>query len=204
MRVLLADDHPMIHSGVGAVLENSEFELVGTVKAGEAVLDAVAAAPPEMIILDINLPGRNGIDLLIILRARGDRTPIVLLTSVITDEQLKQALQAGANGILLKESASECLLVCMRAAGNGERWIDPGLMHRVLKVMSGARTSEILTPRERSVVALVMRGHTNMEIASELRLSEGTIKSYLHSMYQRLRVDNRTELAMWAREQGVF
>jgi two-component system nitrate/nitrite response regulator NarP len=202
-RVLVADDHPFIVAGVEAVLDGSAYEIIAKVSNGAALLEALPRARPDIILLDVEMPERDGIDVLLTLRSRGDTRPVVLLTASLDDRRLFEAVKAGVNGILLKEGAEETLVQCLDAVRNGKRWIENALLQRALDMSFDGQAADpinSLTTRERAVVSLVRRGLRNKEIASELGLTEGTVKIYLHTIYSKVGVDNRTELAVLAGE----
>ena len=206
VRILLADEHPIIIAGVDALLRGSDYDIVAKAGDGAELLEAMPAARPDILILDVQMPERSGMDVLRTLRSRGDRRPIVLLTASLDDARLLEAIELGVDGIVLKEGAHNLLLQCLDAVRAGGRWIDRALMDRALnRALADPGTREgtfaALTTRERAVVALVTQGMRNREIASELGITEGTVKVYLHRIYDRLGVGNRTELALWARDQ---
>jgi two-component system nitrate/nitrite response regulator NarP len=198
--VLLADDHFFILAGVEAVLRNSEFEVVAKVRDGAAVLSAIQATRPDILVLDVRMPERDGIDVLTTLRGRGDKRPVVLLTASLDDRRLLEAVKAGVNGIVLKEGAEDILLKCLVKVCNGGRWIDETLLQKALDLSIGGNSSgeplHGLTGRERSIAGLVAQGLRNKDIAAELGITEGTVKVYLHGIYGKLGIENRTELAV--------
>jgi two-component system nitrate/nitrite response regulator NarP len=201
-RILMADDHPFIMSGVEAVLRDAGYEVVGKTPDGAAFLEALAAARPDILILDVHMPERDGIDVLLTLRSRGDTRPIVLLTADLDDRRLLEAIKGGVSGIVLKEGAEATLVECLRSVSKGKRWIDKELLERALNVtIDGSPESDplgALTTREKAIASLIAQGLRNREVASELGLTEGTVKVYLHNMYAKLGVENRTELAVMA------
>ena len=208
MRILIADDHPIMLSGLEAILRGSEYKLVAKVADGAAVLDALADAQPDILLLDVQMPVRTGMDVLRTLRSRGDTRPVVLLTAHLDDSNLVEAIQLGVNGILLKDGAQGQLLTCLDSVRAGQRWIEKSLLERALDLsMSGAAERKEpfadLTPKEREVVGLVSQGLRNRNIASELGITEGTVKVYLHRIYEKVGVSNRTELALAARDSSA-
>ena len=201
--VLLADDHPFMRAGVEAVLRGSRYELVATVSDGEAALAAVARHDPAICIFDIRMPLRDGVATLEAMRARGDARPVVLLTAEIEDRALYAAVRAGVNGIVLKNGAEDSLIECLDTVVAGRRSIDPDLLQRALDIsLDGGKGDPLnrLAPRERQIAELVAQGLRNREIAERLTMSEGTVKVYLHGIYQKVGVENRTALALLARD----
>lgn len=205
-RILIADDHPIMLSGVEAILQNSDFEVVAKAANGSEALDAIDAVKPEIAVLDVNMAGRSGMDVLRTLRSKGDLLPVVLLTAELDDADLLEAIQLGVSGILLKDGAQMLLTRCLEEVRRGERWVDKALLQRAVDAtllgptLPGAAI-RALAPREKAVVALVARGLRNREIAAELGLTEGTVKVYLYRIYEKLGVGNRTELALLVREK---
>jgi two-component system nitrate/nitrite response regulator NarP len=204
-KVLIADDHPMILNGIQSVLAGSSFEVVSTARDGAQVLNALAVARPDILVLDLQMPERTGLDILRTIRSKGDQRPVVFLMADIDDDELREALQLGVGGIILKRSAPSQLLMCLEQVRDGQRWIDQALMERALGAALGPNRShahalETLSPRERAIARLVGAGLRNREIGDELGLTEGTVKVVLHRMYVKLGVANRVELALAARD----
>lgn len=200
-RILIADDHPFILDGVQAFLVGTDYEIVARVADGAQALQLLASAKPDILVLDVQMPERGGIEVLRTLRARGDMSPVILITSTIEDRPLFDAVQLGANGILLKSGTPAQLRECLDAVRDGGRWIDPPILRRALDLaMSGGPSDRLrdLTPRERDIVGRVARGQRNREIADALAMSEGTVKIHLHRIFQKLGVASRTELALFA------
>jgi len=199
-RVLLADDHPMIQAAVSSLLGGSGYDLVAMARSGEEAIAAIDRHRPEIVILDIQMPGGTGLDVLRRLRERGDPLPVVLLTASIDDKGFAEALALKVEGILLKSSDPALLLDCLETVRSGDCWIDPDLERRPPRPAAPARVGPALTPRECELVGLVRKGLRNREIARRLGVTEGTVKVYLHSIFDKARVANRTELAMRADE----
>ena len=201
-RVLIVDDHPMIRSAVSMLLEGSEFVVAASVGSADTAIDAIEEHQPDIVVLDLAMPGGSGIDVLRKIRADGDNRPVVILTAAIEDFRLREALSLAVNGIVMKNNDPAFLLDCLQAVREGRRWIDADLELRAIEV--GRRESAAtLTPRERKLVALVAQGLRNREIAAELGITEGTVKVYLHSIFDKLGVASRTELAIRAAEEGL-
>jgi two-component system nitrate/nitrite response regulator NarP len=204
-RVLIADDHPIMLSGLEAILLASDYRIVAKVTDGAAVLAILPESRPDILLMDVRMPERTGLDVLRTLRSRGDMRPVVLLTAQLQDAHLMEAIQLGVSGILLKDGAQAQLVSCLETVRAGGRWIERELLERALDLsVSGAaaRTDPLgeLAPKERAVVGLVAQGMRNRAIADELGLTEGTVKVYLHRIYEKLGVSSRTELAILARD----
>lgn len=204
-RVLLADDHPFMRAGVEAVLRGSNFQIVATASTGEDALAAVGRHNPEICIFDVRMPGRTGVEALEHMRARGDNRPVVLLTAGLENNALLAAMRAGVNAIVLKDVAEEGLLDALCKVESGQRSIPEALLQKALDLsLAGDEADPLarLAPRERQIAAKVGRGLRNKQIADALAMSEGTVKVYLHAIYQKLGVKNRTELALIAHKAG--
>jgi two-component system nitrate/nitrite response regulator NarP len=199
--VLVADDHGFIRAGVEAVLRGSKFQIVAATASGEETLDAIESHDPEIVLLDINMPGMNGVQTLEALRGRGDRRAVVLLTAEINDRQLLSVMRAGVEGIVSKHGAEDELIDVLEKINTGQKAIDPQFLQRALDLSLRPEASgplEKLNPRERRIARLVARGMRNRDIGAEMNIGEGTVKVYLHAMYQKLGIENRTELALLA------
>lgn len=206
-RVLLAEDDPLTLAGIEVLLARSNFEVVATVNTGAAALDALGSARPDLLILDNSMPERSGLDVLRILRNRGDNRPIILLTGGINDQVSREAMQLGVNGIVIKATAPRDLLTCLETVVQGRRWLDQEVMQRAMELAMSPDTDadplDTLSTRERAVASLVQRGLRNKEIAEELGLTEGTVKVHLHKVFEKLSVRSRTELILLTQNRGL-
>jgi len=201
MRLLLADDHPMIRTALEALLRDTSFEIVGVTGTGEATIDAVERLRPDLLLLDLQMPEGNGMDVLRRIRASAAPLPVVLLTAAIDDSALLEAKALKVDGIVLKNSDPAFLLECLDAVRQGRVWIDRELAERARRATQGASAGRIaLAPREIQVIGLVRRGMRNREIAEQLGVKEGTVKGYLHAIFEKVGVSSRTELATRADE----
>lgn len=205
-KVLVADDDPLTMAGITTLLDKTNFIVVATVNTGAAVLDALPGARPELLILDNDMPERSGLDVLRTLRSKGDDRPVVLLTSRLNDELAREAVKLSVNGIVIKSTAPRDLLVCLESVVQGRRWIDQEVMQRVMEQAMSPDAPrdpfDALSARERAVASLVQRGLRNKEVASELGLTEGTVKVHLHKVFDKLGIRGRTELILLAQERG--
>jgi len=201
-RVLVADDDPLTLAGIELLLGASNFKVIATAGSGKEVLEQLPSTRPEILVLDIRMPERSGLDVLRTLRAKGDARPIVLLTGSIDDQNAKEAIDLGVNGLVIKASAPRDLLVCLDAVMKGRRWFDQEVMQRAMDFaqVAGAEQTPFdrLSPRERGIALLVQRGMRNREIADELGLTEGTVKVHLHKIFEKLDLRSRTDLILMA------
>ena len=195
---MIADDHPFFRLGVEAVLKSAGHEVIAMAGDGEEALATIADVDPELLLLDVRLPERDGISTLQELRKRGDNRPIIILTVEMTDDQLLAAMQARVNGIVFKHYGEDSLLKAIETVSKGLQYIEPELFERAVahaSVKDEPSPLATLTPKERNVARHVANGLRNREIATELKTTEGTVKVYLHSIYTKLGLSNRTELA---------
>jgi two-component system nitrate/nitrite response regulator NarL len=202
--VVLADDHPAILLGVAELLRsNPDIEVAATCSNGAAVMQAIRQLAPAVAVLDFFMPGLNGLEVLTNLSAERSVTRAVFLTATATDKQLLTAVSRGAKGIVLKETALDELVQCIRVVARGREWLPPSLIDAAFE-REAARQSvsthltQSLTCRERQVVLLVAEGLSNKEMCRRLGLSEGTVKIHLHNIYEKVGVNNRTALAAMA------
>ena len=201
MRILLADDHPMIRAAIEVLLRDTGFEVIGMAGTGETALGEIQRLRPDILLLDLQMPGGSGLEVLRQLRAQKFPVGVILLTAAIDDTELLEAKALKVRGIVLKNSDPAYLLECLDSVSAGRMWIDPELAKRSRKLSSSASHSGLqLAPRERQLIAFVRKGLRNREIGEQLGVTEGTVKAYLHAIYEKLGVSNRTELAIRADE----
>ncbi|WP_161596027.1 response regulator [Flavisphingopyxis soli] len=197
--IVLADDHPFIRSAVSQVLELAGHSIAACVANGDEALAAVAEHRPDIVILDVKMPGRDGIEVLSAMHADGDTTPVVLLTAGLTDEQLIEALRCNVRGIVFKDGAEDRLVECLEAVAAGRRFVDQELLNQALAESlkpPPADPLSCLAPREREIAGYVGKGLRNREIGDAMGITEGTVKVYLNSIYNKLYLRNRTALAL--------
>lgn len=199
-RVLLADDHPMIAAALDMLLRDTDYELLGRARSGSEAIAQTARLKPDLLLLDVNMPDGTGLEVLDRLRGARRRPRVILLTAGMDDPQLLSAEGLEPEGMVLKTSDPALVLECMEAVTRGERWVDPEIGERTRLARDRASAAPSLTKRERELVDLVRQGLRNRDIAAQLGVTEGTVKVYLHAIFEKLGVDNRTELAMRAAE----
>lgn len=204
-RVLIADDHPFLCEGVKAVLGSVGMEVVASLADGDAALAAIARHQPDVVILDINMPGRDGVSTLQEMRRQGDRRPVVILTANIGDARLLTAMEVGVNAVVCKQGGSTRLADVIRTVCAGGQSLPPELMARVGEPLpeSGGLAAR-LTPREREIVMAVAAGMRNREVAEARGVTEGAIKVSLFRIYEKLAVRSRAELILRMREMGML
>jgi len=209
IRIIVADDHPIVLRGLEQLFRSeSGFEVVACCRDGADALAAVRRGGVDILVLDLRMPGMDGLAVLRTIAAEHLPCRVVLLTATLRDAQVTEVIQLGAKGLVLKESTPEALIDCVRRVHRGEQWIDRaamtrGLEHAVRTGPGGPATPAALTPREIEVVKMVAQGLRNREIAEKLFISEGTVKIHLHNTYDKLGVDGRLELLLYAQEKGI-
>jgi DNA-binding NarL/FixJ family response regulator len=209
IRLLLADDHPIVLDGLEQLFRlEQDVEIVARCRDGEETLRALQVHRPDVVVLDIRMPRGDGLDVLRGIEAGGLLTRVVLLTAALEEDQLIEALRLGVGGVVLKEMAPQLLIEAVREVHAGRRWLDKGAMERALGKLlereeSRREVAETLTPRELEIVRRVARGQRNRAIAEQLFISEGTVKIHLHNIYQKIEVDGRFALAVYAQRKGL-
>ena len=209
IRIAVADDHPFILDGLDQLFRSEEdCEIVSRSTDGEHALRAVETYRPDVLVLDVRMPGLDGIEVLRKMRELQLPTKVVLLTASLDDARLLEAFRLGASGLVLKESAPRLLALSVRQVAAGQQsWNGKsiaGALRTVLqREQAVAALSSTLTPRELEVTKMVTAGLRNREIANRLEITEGTVKFHLHSIYEKLRIDGRYALMSFAREHGI-
>jgi len=203
-RVLLADDHRIVTEGLKGILAE-EFELVGIVEDGRAMVDAARKLRPDVIVADISMPHLNGIDALAPLRRDNPDVRVVFLTMHRDAAYARRALEAGASGFVLKHSAPAELVLAVRAALQGRTFITPDLAAEVFRTAKekGADPLAALTPRQREILQLLAEGKSAKEIAAALDLSARTVEFHKYAMMESLRIENSAELIRFAIKHGL-
>jgi two-component system, NarL family, nitrate/nitrite response regulator NarL len=197
-RVLLVDDHPMIGAALEMLLRETDYQLLGRVCTVAEANKQISRVKPDLLLLDVNLPDGSGLDVLRRLSRSRSSLKVILLTAGMDDAQLLLAAELEPEGMVLKTSDPGLLLECMDAVMAGEPWIDPEIAERSRHAQERAASVPPLTRRERELIDLVRQGLRNRDIAAELGVTEGTVKVYLHAIFDKLHVENRTELALRA------
>jgi DNA-binding NarL/FixJ family response regulator len=215
LRILLVDDQPLFRRAL-ATLISGQFDMivVGEAENGRDALDKVRALQPDLVVMDVNMPGASGVDGVSAIRAAGFTTPIVMLTVSEDDDDLFESIKAGANGYLLKNVRPEQLFEDLRGVMRGEAPIAPAVASKLLEALrTGGLPARgqpsatppqdmLLTRRENEILQLVAAGMSNKEIANELTITEGTVKNHVHNALEKLHLTNRVQAAAYAVRQG--
>ena len=200
IRVLLIDDHPMIGAALEMLLRETKFQLLGRARTAAEGNAQLTRQKPDLLLLDVNLPDGSGLEVLRRLSRARSRPRVILLTAGMDEAQLLGAAELEPEGMVLKTSDPSLLIECMEAVVADQRWIDPEIVQRIRQAEERAASAPPLTRRERELIELVRQGLRNRDIAAELGVTEGTVKVYLHAIFDKFRVENRTELALRAAE----
>ena len=209
IRVLLVDDHAVVREGLRNFLALQDgLEIVGEASDGNEAIEQAQRLEPDVILMDLVMPGLDGIGAMRQLRARSPASRVIVLTSFLEDERVLPAIQAGAAGYLLKNVAPAELARAIRAAHAGEAIIDPMAAARLVHAIADDARPRIeeperLTRRERDVLELIARGQSNKRIALELGISEKTVKTHVGHLLAKLGVTDRTQAALMAVEEGL-
>jgi DNA-binding NarL/FixJ family response regulator len=207
--LVLADDHPLVLDGLESLFRTErDFRILERCSNGDEAIRAVHRHRPDVLILDVRLPGKDGLAVLQSLKDLKAPTRVVLLTAALDEAEVVDALRLGARGVVLKEMRPNYLIECIRKVHAGEQWIEQRSLARVIDRLIRREAGErevaaVLTPREVEVVVLVARGLHNGAIADRLAISEGTVKVHLHKIYEKLQLDDRVALVLYARSKNL-
>jgi DNA-binding NarL/FixJ family response regulator len=209
IRLVVTDDHPLVLNGVENLFRLEEdFDVVALCAGSTEAMNAVRQHKPDILILDIRMPGKDGLAIARELRAEKSQTKIVLYTAEITEDELLDAVRMGVGGVVLKVMPPQLLVQCVRKVHAGEQWIERRTaklsLEKLLRREAGAiEIASLLTPRETGILKLVAQGLHNKQIAEKLFISEGTVKVHMHNIYDKLQVDSRVALLRYAQEKGL-
>ena len=211
VRVLLVDDQELVRTGLRGILrERFGFEIVGELPSGAGVVEEVARLAPDVVVMEVRMPGVDGVTATRAIREQDDAPPVLVLTTFEDEEVLAGALRAGAAGFLLKGAPAEDLQRAVRTVAAGGSWLDPAVIGRVLATYreqppaaTPSDALDVLTPREREVLALVGAGLSNSEIAADLVLGEGTVKTHIGHVFAKLGLRDRAAAVVFAFDHGL-
>jgi DNA-binding NarL/FixJ family response regulator len=215
VRVLIADDHPIVREGLRRLLSlEDDVEIVGEAADGESTVALVEKLDPDVVLLDLRMPGMDGFAALQRLQRLGKKTRVIVLTASEDKNEFVQAMKLGCSGIVLKQTAADLIVKSIRKVHAGEIWLDSHTTAAVMRqfaspgeaAVAGAvrtRDRSPLSHREREIVALVAQGYKNKEMAEKMFISEQTVKNHLHNIFDKLGVSDRLELALYAIHKGL-
>ncbi len=207
--LVLADDHPIVLDGLEKVLsQERDVKVLARCRDGEETLSAVRKHRPDVLILDIRMPGKDGLAVLRDMKKEQLATRVVVLTAALDDDTVLEAIRLGVRGVVLKEMAPALLVQCMRKVHSGDQWVEKRSFGRALELMlkreeAGRQMAGLLTARELEIVRAIARGLSNREIGERLCISEGTVKIHLHHIYEKLHVEGRLALMRYTQDRGL-
>jgi len=211
LRILLVDDHEVVRLGIKSLLSRyNQFQVIAEASSANEALQQVERYEPDVVVMDIRLPGKSGIEATREITTNFPGIKVIVLTSFAEDELLFDAISAGASGYVLKQIGSNELIRALETIGRGDSLLDPAVTKRVFdRVREAARKAEDeafanLTDRELNVLALIAKGKTNKEIAADIFLSEKTVRNYVSSLLSKLHLSTRAEAAAYAVKHNVF
>lgn len=210
MKVLICDDQAIIRDGLEMLLTlEKDIEVVGKAQDGAEALEQIAQHQPDLVLMDLKMPGMNGIEATRHIQTRYPTTKVLVLTTYDDDEWLFDALRAGAAGYLLKDTSREDVIKAVRGTVEGKSFVDPAVAGKVLRQVASPQShpstllTQKLTEREVDVLRLVARGLSNAHIAARLHLSEGTVRNHMSALLAKLDVSDRTQAAVIAIQHGL-
>lgn len=204
IRVVITDDQQIILNGLQKIIaEAGDIQLSGTYTNGDDLLEALNESQPDVLLLDIYMPGKNGIEVAGIVSKQFPSVKIIALTNVDIIPQVKKMLQNGASGYLLKDAAPEIIIEAIRKVAEGEKYIYADLQKQIMNNLFEPKTSHVVTRREKEILQLIVDEHTNQEIADKLFLSLRTVENHRNNLLQKLGVKNTAGLVKAAISQGI-
>lgn len=210
IRIIIADDHPVVRRGLAQFIADEDgLEIVAECADGEAALAAVTRLAPDVLIVDLSMPGVDGLEVLRRLQEMPSPPAGIVLAGNISDDEVVAAMRNGAKGVVLKEMAPSLLVACIRKVAAGGTWLEKEAVGRSLEKLlrqehTRQKARDILTAREIEIVRMVASGLGNREIGEKLFITEGTVKTHLHSVYEKLGVKGRVQLVNYAQEKGLL
>lgn len=219
IRIVIADDHPIIRDGLRQLFEQTEdIKIVGEAADGREAIDQINAHSPDLLLLDLKMPGMDGLSVLQALHTAGKKIKVIVFTASEDKNEYVQAMKLGCSGIVLKQTDPSLIAKSIRKVSGGEIWLDSHTTAAVMRQFASndgpvigatpspgakARERNPLSQREREIVALVAQGYKNKEMAEKMFISEQTVKNHLHNIFDKLGVSDRLELALYAIHKGL-
>lgn len=210
MKILICDDQAVVRDGLELLLKlERDFEVVGAASDGAEAVELAAQKKPDLVLMDLKMPGTNGIEATRQIKARQPEVKVLVLTTYDDDQWVFDAIRAGASGYLLKDTPREDIIRAIRGTLEGKSFVDPGVAGKLLEQVAGKQVqpetllTEKLTGREVDVLRLIARGLSNTEIAERLALSEGTVRNHVSAILTKLDVADRTQAAVIAIQYGL-
>jgi DNA-binding NarL/FixJ family response regulator len=210
LRILIVDDHGLLRAGLRAILEDeADFEVVGEAGDGDEALELARAATPNLVLMDLGLPGMGGIEATRRMKAMHPGINVLILTVYEDESFLREAIKAGASGYVIKRAAEEDLIRAIHAVQRGDMYVHPAMTRKLLQDLSPSVETKrsavhLLTPRELEIMRYIIRGYTSRQIAEALFISARTVEGHRASLMSKLDLKNRVELVEFAQKNGLF
>ena len=209
IRLLIADDHPVVRAGLMAILaDESDISVVGEARNGVEAVEMARSLTPDMVLMDLRMPEVDGLEAMRRISAENPKIKFMVLTTYDTDENIAKGIEAGARGFLLKDAPTDQLFKAIRAVHRGESFLQttvaPRVLDRLIRLSRQTTDPDALTPAEVEVLRLMAKGLSNKAIAMQLFLSESTVKSRAASIFQKMKVSDRTEAVVQALQSGIL
>jgi len=210
MKVIICDDQAIIRDGLEMLLKlENDIDVVGVAQDGAEAVELTKNKSPDLVLMDLKMPGLNGVEATRRIRTQFPQTKVLVLTTYDDDEWVFDAVRAGASGYLLKDTPREKVIEAVRGTVAGKSYVDPLVVGKLLdqvasrQIKTTSKITEKLTEREKAVLRLLARGHGNTEIAHQLHLSEGTVRNHVSAILSKLGVSDRTQAAIIAIQHGL-
>jgi DNA-binding NarL/FixJ family response regulator len=206
IKLLLVDDHGIVREGLRALLDDGEeFVIVGEAGNGDEACEAVRSLQPDIVLMDLKMPGMAASDAIRVIRASAPDVKVIALTSYAEDGQVREIMAAGAAGYILKDVTKSDFVTALRTVAAGQTWLHPLAQRSLVEQLRNRQADPIalLTQRERSVLDLIARGRSNRQIGDQLHLTEGTVKGYVSTILAKLKLEDRTQAALFAVQRGL-
>jgi DNA-binding NarL/FixJ family response regulator len=211
MKVIICDDQAIIRDGLEMLLKlEKDIDVLGQAQDGAEAIDMVKKTPPDLVLMDLKMPGMNGIEATRQIRTNYPQVKVLVLTTYDDDEWVFDAIRAGASGYLLKDTPREDVIKAVKGTAQGKTFVDPSVAGKLLHQVTGSKQAQPsslltdkLTEREADVLRLVARGFNNADIAERLHLSEGTVRNHVSAIFAKLEVADRTQAAVIAIQHGL-
>jgi two-component system NarL family response regulator len=201
IRILIVDDHPVVRAGLTSMLgTQADLEVIASASSGEAALAMIGGIESDIVLLDLRMPGISGVETILEMKRAGYGARIIILTSFETDEDIYRAVQAGAQGYLLKDTSLKEMIEAIKTVHSGKRYIPRDIAARLAERMMRAN----LTARELEILKMLSKGLTNKQIGHALGISDNTAKNHVNSIIDKLEVSDRTEAATTAIQRGLI